>query len=110
MIVVQIIKQTVDLKVFRIHVVTKDPKGMIAKIRHDTRWSNTMQELFCPPLSDIPWFSFRGHHFRINKAIFAGNSLFCEFCIKQLLSSMAKAKVQVLISILASTGENNEPV
>ena len=51
MIVVQIIKQTVDLQVFRIHLIAKDPKGMIEKICHDTRWSNTSVDEIaaCPP-------------------------------------------------------------
>jgi hypothetical protein len=38
MLVEQIIKQTVDLQGFRVHTVTKDPDGLIAEIRPDTRY------------------------------------------------------------------------
>ena len=37
MLVEQIIKQTVDLQGFRVHTVTKDPDGLVAEIRPDTR-------------------------------------------------------------------------
>ena len=37
MLVEQIIKQTVDLQGFRVHTVTKDPGGLVAEIRPDTR-------------------------------------------------------------------------
>ena len=38
MLVEQIIKQTVDLQGFRAHTVIKDPDGLIAEIRPDTRY------------------------------------------------------------------------
>ena len=37
MLVEQIIKQTVDLQGFRVHTVTKDPGGLVAELRPDTR-------------------------------------------------------------------------
>ena len=38
MLVEQIIKQTLDLQDFYVHTVTKEPHGLIAEIRPDTRY------------------------------------------------------------------------
>ena len=87
MLVEQIIKQTVDLQGFRVHTVTKDPGGLVAEIRPDTRHRIRCGTCGRPavyrdmrdvrffrhvPLWNIPvWFRYQ-HHSRSDADLGAG--------------------------------------